>query len=316
MSKEKINLLKQYGRNRLNERLVFTKFFDVPVASSWKASKQRKKSAAKKKKEQEKSGCTSSGQAATAVICKTGDWNGNFSYYIRSGEGKTRAKQYQTISPALARVYAKRYPLVIQFANSNFKLDSVDCNFNTKCYRKRLGKRITPGSKKPYAWEGHHMIPGDAFTQIKAAVGGDKSIFDEKQLDLLLLSDYDVNAGTNLIALPTNGMDAFQLVHCLLQHPSDHQNYTTEVVEQMRGVAKELDKLNSEADKPHPNINVKVGEAIRIKEKQLWKLIVKLSKAKIYNVIKLESTSLSSEAENIIKTSAGSGVKYPLGALG
>ncbi len=61
------------------------------------------------------------------------------------------------------------------------------------------------------------MIPGSAFyTKVSTVSNGAASkspVFTDSQYALLLLSDYNVNHGHNLIPLPANKMDRYQPVH-------------------------------------------------------------------------------------------------------
>lgn len=296
---------------------AINKVFEVAKVDQWALVKQ-KKQAKKKQEKGKKEEHASSNTQIKAVLNKTGDWSANFSYFIRGGEGKSRADQvYNKISPNVTYLYARKRAPLVKFFNDYFKLDAVACNFNTKAKRKAAGKTVYPGQKFPYDWEAHHMIPGDAFTQVRAGVRGAEPIFNARQLRLMLMSDYDVNDGHNLIALPTNRMDFYQPVHDLIQHPSNHENYTVRVVKEMKKISKSLNKLTSDLEKPHPEVTVKIAQEMKNLENDLWKLLVKLGKIAVSSVVKNQEASLSEEDKDLLKYQTKDGkTKYPLVALG
>lgn len=316
MAFEPRQILKWYGEGRLPLPYTLHAVFDTAKTGDWQEMKQKKKK--EEKEDKKKDDHAPSNAKITAVLNKTGDWSGNFSYFIRSGEGKSRANEvYNKISNNVTVIYGRNRPALVKFFKDYFKLDSVACNFNTKSKRKSAGKTINPGQNKPYVWEAHHMIPGDAFTQVKAGVRGSSPIFNAKQYRLMLMSDYDVNSGHNLIALPTNRMDFFQPVHDLIQHPSNHNNYTSRVVKEMKEIAKSLNKLTSDLEKPHPEISVKIAKDLEGLEDDLWDLLVKLGKASVTAIVTGQQLKLSQEDQQMLKFQNQDGsTKYPLLALG
>lgn len=128
----------------------------------------------------------------------------------------------------------------------------------------------------PYAWEAHHLLPGSAFYY---ATKDGKPAFTYKQLRLILMSEYNINHGHNIILLPSE--DWAVPVHSLIGHPSDHEAYTLRVMDEMRKVSR---RLQSELDQvqPHGNLPEVLFEALRELEDDFWDFLVELSK----NIVK------------------------------
>jgi hypothetical protein len=106
---------------------------------------------------------------------------------------------------------------------------SQPSNFNTEF----------SGQQRPYRWQAHHMIPGEAFyTEDSDGV----PIFDKpKNFDILLKTPYDIDHGHNMIILPG---EAWAVpVHALLQHPNNHNGYTLDVMEKLKDIDTQIDEL-------------------------------------------------------------------------
>jgi hypothetical protein len=275
-------------------------------------SEQKKKE--KKEKKEEKKEHTSSKAGLKAILNKSSSANymGNFSYYAR-GDGKGRADRvYNKISPNISALYANR-PAVTGFYTDYFKLSSVACNFNSKAKMKKNNS----GASKPYVWKAHHMIPGEVFTVMESSTGTDEQIFNDIQYRLLLMSDYNINNGNNMIALPANRMDFFQPVHDLLQHPSSHSAYTNRVIKEMKKVSDELEELTDELEKPHPDVAVKIADDLKTLENKLWKLLINVGKASVTSIVKKQKIALNKEDQMLVKNQTENGkTQYPMGALG
>src|SRR6185503_6446963 len=80
------------------------------------------------------------------------------------------------------------------------------------------------GQKWPYAWEAHHMLPGSSFYYMMKVNGQDRAPYTYQQMRLILVSDYNINHGHNIINLPDESWAV--PVHALIQHPGDHPQYT------------------------------------------------------------------------------------------
>ena len=132
---------------------------------------------------------------------------------------------------------------------------------------------------------------------------------------MLEMSDYDINSGHNIIALPANRMDFFQPVHDLIQHPSNHSNYTKRVIKEMKEISSSLKDLVNEAKEDHPDIKVKIADELRDLEDDLWDLLIRLGKALVTAKVANIKLALSKEDEDLVKFSAGTGTQYSYGAL-
>lgn len=305
-----------YGKGTATLDDTLRDIFDVSDVSKWKKMTQQKKKS--KKDEKKKSEEHASNIAkSTAVLTKSANYAGNFSYYIQA-EGKARAEEvYGSISPNITSLYGQQFPVLIDFFSDYFNLGKVACNFNSKSKRSHNGESVTPGQSTPYSWDAHHMIPGEAFTLMKASATSASPIFNDQQYQLLLQSDYDVNNGNNLIALPTNGMDFFQPVHDLLLHPSNHSEYTKYVVNELKLLSLRLNELTKELAKPHPDVTVKIAKELKGLEDDLWDLLVRLGKAHVTSVVAKKKLVLSKEERQLVKLQTADGsTQYPLGALG
>ncbi|OJH37741.1 AHH domain-containing protein [Cystobacter ferrugineus] len=124
----------------------------------------------------------------------------------------------------------------------------------------------------PYAWAAHHMLPGSAFYY---ETKDGKPAFTYKQIRLLLMSDYNINHGHNIIMLPVE--DWAVPVHSLICHPSDHEAYTLKVMDEMRKVSKRLQEV-IDSGEPHGNLPETVFEALKKLEEQFWNFLTKLSR--------------------------------------
>ncbi|VAW86807.1 hypothetical protein MNBD_GAMMA16-168 [hydrothermal vent metagenome] len=233
---------------------------------------EEKKPKKKEEKDKESAKHAPSNGKMTAILSKSSSSNyaGNFSYYARK-DGKGRAdKVYNEISPNIEYLY-KENPILLKFFSDYFKISRVNCNFNSKA---KLTSGKKSGMSKPYAWNTHHLIPGGAFSEMKATTTAAEPIFNEQQYKLLLMSDYNVNNGNNMMALPSNNMEFFQPVHNLLQHPSNHNQYTQRVINEMKKVADTLEELTDDLEEPHPDVEVKIANEMKALENKLWKLLV------------------------------------------
>ena len=315
MGSGSIDSIEQYGKGRRDLKSTLEKVFLTKMPADWVLMKERKPKK-KKQEKKKKTDCTASDGKITAILSKsaTANYAGNFSYYAR-GDGKERAnKVYNKVSSNI------KDPELSKFFSEYFKISSVNCNFNSKAKLKAGKKYSMSGSSKPYAWEAHHLIPGAAFSEMKATTGAAKPIFNEQQYQLLLMSDYNVNNGNNMMALPSNNMDFFQPVHNLIQHPSNHNEYTKRVISEMKVVATNLNQLTKKLEKPHPDVDVDIAKDMRDIENKLWKLLVKLGKVVVTSVIEkpkieLAEIKLAEKDKLLIKSQSVDGTKYPMWAL-
>lgn len=187
----------------------------------------------------------------------------------------------------------------------------VSPNFNPKAYYKDSnGKYVYARQAYPYSWEAHHMVPLSAF-YLAADEKTKKPVFSDPAVkSILLQSEYNINFGDNMIMLPENNRGS--LAHTLIQHPSDHREYTKMVQEQLQVIEKQLEALIDKGKHPKPK-NV-VTELKKVEDK-LWNILVTLSR-KLAKQMLGDAVMLSEQEANIHKQQTeSSNVTYPLGAL-
>ncbi|MGC4014800.1 MAG: AHH domain-containing protein [Luteolibacter sp.] len=126
---------------------------------------------------------------------------------------------------------------------------------------------------KPYQWQAHHMLPGEAFyTQDE---DGETVFSSQEDFDILLQAPYDIDHGHNMIMLPTVGWAV--PVHALLQHPNNHNGYTKDVLKELKRIASQIDTLRGEVE-DHKDIVANVFEALKMAEDTLWKELLSESR--------------------------------------
>lgn len=309
-----------YGRGARRLDQVMKDLFETSSPSKWTMPKSRTKKEKKAKEDSSNGKHTSSMMDFSAVLCRDSQYKSNFSKYIKSDSD--RKKVYNTISSNAAHLFGEHRPLILQLFNNYFKLDSAECNFNYDAVLQKAdsanGKRRNAGCSKPYNWEAHHLIPGEAFTVMENNKGKKEEVFTAKQYDLLLMSDYNINHGHNLIALPSNHMDFFQVTHDLIQHPSNHSDYTIHVIKKMKDLKQDLQDVEDELGEDHPNVTVAITGSLRDKgqlEDELWDLLIKIGKASVTSKVKREEMILDDEEMQLIKYQAKTGTRYKYGAL-
>jgi hypothetical protein len=126
--------------------------------------------------------------------------------------------------------------------------------------------------KHPYPWEAHHMLPGSAFYY---TMKDGRPAFTYQQIRLILMSDYNINHGHNLIMLP--GEDWAVPVHSLICHPSDHGAYTLRVMDAMRQVSDRLQKIIRRAAS-HGGLPEVCFTELKNLEDDFWDFLVALSR--------------------------------------
>jgi len=308
-------VLKSYGVGALSKEKTLKAIFDTTSKDAWKTQKKIIKAKSEGDDSVEEH-AWSSGEISAVLWKKGFKYNQNCHDYLETDSG--RNKVFQEFPHIELAGYTD---IQIKIFKEYFAFPGVmKCNFNPGAELK--GKNKKAGCSKPYRWQGHHMIPGSAFyTKVLTVSNGATSkslVFTDSQYKLLLLSDYNVNHGHNLIPLPANKMDRYQPIHSLIQHPSDHVNYTQMVQKKMKDVSDKLDEIKKNK-KPHPNLKIKIAEQLRGLEDDLWDFIVKLSRQIIGAKLGAKGVnSLSKEQENVIKfkTKGKSPTFYEFGALG
>lgn len=139
----------------------------------------------------------------------------------------------------------------------------------------------------PYKWAAHHILPLSAF-YYKSKSG--KPVFTGKHRDLLLMADFDLNHGHNIIHLPRAGANWAVPVHSLIQHPSDHPKYTQFVIKQLEKIVESLDKIINNK-KPHQAVEVNLLNELRGLEDDLWNYLVQLSRKAVSDKLNMQSAT-------------------------
>lgn len=307
-------VLQKYGKGSLSEPQILRAVFK----GEWRAAKKTKKKDQKEKEKAEKKGekHTPSNGEVKAVLWKDSTYNQNCYDHIASDGGRKAVfKKFQFVDAA----YAAKYPkLPAMFKEYYGFPGKMKCNFNpgaelagkTTAKNKKKGSggnQRFAGCSKPYKWNGHHMIPAEAFYSEVTTSGGGKPVFTPTQYALLLMSDYNLNNGHNLIPLPDRGMDFYQPVHAMILHPSSHSNYTSKVKSEMKKISKDLKELESEADKPHPDASMEVKLSLEDLEDDLWDLLVKLGKIMVSSTLSNTAPNLSADEQKIVGDNASYG---------
>lgn len=306
--------LKKYGKGSLSQPAILKEVFQ----GTWKDAKKAQKEKEKKAKESGNDKHAPSNGELTAVLCKKADdYSANAYTHLMSDSGRNKVySNFKYVDLAYGDI-----DWMPRFIRKYFKFPGeMKCNFNKKA---TLKGRKTPsgnpqkaGQRFPYKWEAHHMIPASAFYTELDAASGKKPVFKPTHYALLLMSDYNVNNGHNMIPLPTNGMDRYQPVHALIQHPSDHSNYTRHVQTEMKKIADDLDDLFNEIkDEPHPKIDVDIAAALSELEDDLWKLLIRLGDVMVGAGLNGRAPQLNAGEGDMVSKKAANGTQYTFGAL-
>jgi hypothetical protein len=186
-----------------------------------------------------------------AILGKGTSYARNGAAYIRS----TRASEYSSFGhlgpPAFQADVASRASI------------TQPINFNP----------MLSGQKQPYHWQAHHLIPGEAFYTEDSS---GKPIFDKAEnFDILLQTPYDIDHGHNMVMLPA--LSWAVPVHALLQHPNNHNGYTRDVLQALKGIDSAIDTLRGQG-KPHEGIVGDVFDDLKKVEEHLWTNLLKRSR--------------------------------------
>ncbi len=176
------------------------------------------------------------------------------------------------------------------------------------------GARSAAGRKAnqrcPYPWEAHHMVPASAF-DLKDE--NDRPAFTDEQKKLLLQTPYDINHGHNIIMLPKLAWGA--PVHGLLQHPSDHPEYTKWVIGKLQEVAKRVQKLVKKQPPPdHKDVVANFFERLKKVEDDCWNFLVDLGRSSV--AAKCSGRQLDHpDSQHVLYQALTRSTKYEFGRL-
>ncbi len=180
------------------------------------------------------------------------------SYYARNGATYIRGTR-----PTEYNTYPHLGPAAFQTDVQARASITLPINFNP----------TLTGQSQPYSWQAHHMIPGEAFYTEDAS---GQPIFDKQEnFDILLQTPYDIDHGHNMILLPYAAWAV--PVHALLQHPNNHNDYTTEVMQRLKDIDIEIDTLRGQGEE-HEAIVANVFSQLKDLESDLWDDIIKASR--------------------------------------
>lgn len=212
--------------------------------------------------------------ALSAILWRNSGYNQNCYDYLSKNDERRKIFEMKDTKNRLEKsfsfdAYVKHFMQHFGFSqrNENF---SPNAKLSEETRKKNL-KGTKAGNDHPYVWRGHHMIPCGAFYQGQKNNNMTKNIFTDDQYALLLMSDYDVNRGQNIIFLPRNKA-FFQPIHDMLLHPSGHNRYTNMVQKKMKVVSKKLRKLARKG--AHPSGSVKMAEKLAEIEDEFWQSFV------------------------------------------
>lgn len=179
------------------------------------------------------------------------------------------------------------------------------CNFNPGAKGKD-GTRA--GQQFPYPWEAHHMIPESAFYR-KDSRG--EPAFKPNVMCALMKTKYDLNDGTNIIMLPAHEWGV--PVHALLQHPSDHPEYTRNVIRKMQSIQKDLETV-ANAQLEHKGVDSSLHSNLLKLQDELWDMLVDLGRAVVD--ARYQNRELVHEhSRHVLFKAKRSGTKYEFGRL-
>ncbi|NVJ04723.1 AHH domain-containing protein [Myxococcus sp. AM001] len=189
-----------------------------------------------------------------ASLSKGTQYNKNGASYIR-GSRPTEYNTYPHLGPAAFQADVQSRASITQPGNFNPSLSGVS---------------------QPYAWRGHHLIPGEAF-YTEDSTG--KPIFDEPEnFDILLQTPYDIDHGHNVILLP---YEAWAVpVHALICHPNNHNDYSRDVIQRLKSIDNEIDTLRGQATE-HEAIVANVFSQLKDLESDLWEDLLDESRSAV-----------------------------------
>jgi hypothetical protein len=219
-------------------------------AARRKENKEKKKAAKQKGEEH-----VASDEPLKGVLAKDGKYAQNGHDYLKSVNGRG---VYQNVDhPYFAHIK----DLVAD--RCKFPDAKQPDNFNPASQYKQ---------KRPYPWQAHHILPGEAF-YCELSSG---PIFTPEQIELILKSDYNINDGHNIMMMPA--LNRHVCVHRLMQHAGSHNKYSVMV---MKGLKKLSDKLKKIVDqkKEHEDVTANVAEELRKMEDAYWNWLVKVSRS-------------------------------------
>jgi hypothetical protein len=189
-----------------------------------------------------------------AILAKGSSYARNGAAYIRG----TRPAEYSTfphLGPAPFQADVQSRASITQAINFNPSLT---------------------GQSQPYPWQAHHLIPGEAF-YTEDSTG--QPVFDRTDnFDILLQTPYDIDHGHNMILLPYVAWAV--PVHALMQHPNNHNGYTTEVLQRLKRIDSRIDILRGQGKK-HEALVANVFEDLKKLETKLWKDLLEESRAAV-----------------------------------
>ena len=234
-----------------------------------------------------------------AVLRKNSSYRENGTKYLRAQDGRGVYRNF-------SHKHLKKIREVARQA-AEFPEGPVQ-NFDRRALGS-LGRNS--GAKWPYVWEAHHMIPGDVFTHMKAGgkVNG-APVFTPQQYRLLCKSDYNVNDGHNIIMLPDQNWAV--PIHVLLQHPSDHPEYTVLVMTKCQDISQALQRdVDKNKGKHKKDLKTAIAEELRGLEEDLWDFLVALSQDVVNAVIEGQEF----DEGQPVRFSKKDGTPYKWGAL-
>lgn len=227
-----------------------------------------------------------------AVLGKKNEYRETGYYYVKTQPG--RMMVYTSTNVNTNKVFGSD---ALFMTDGCMMSSSKAANFNKRA-RDNSNKKKKSNQQYPYKWQAHHILPGEVFKT--------GEVFEYAERQVLKRTDYNINRGENIIMLPGSGANMFVSVHSLLQHPTNHVQYTAQVKDSLSTINDELKKIVKK-EKKHDKVKSNFLGLLSKLENAFWQQIVATSHAAVTAVI-LQQELLS---DDIVKDQNYKGLKWP-----
>ena len=218
--------------------------------------------------------------------------------YAERGSVYLRAQNGRGVYQQVDEEYVKE-----EFGELNARFPDPGAPQNFDPGARHLTTGVKAKQRYPYTWEAHHLLPGSAFYYENEA----GPAFTQQQYEILLATDYNINNGHNIIMLPKQAPAV--PVHKLIQHPSDHPEYTQLVMTDLQVLSENLQALVDQTS-GHEAVKASLEADLNRLEQKYWKYVVGLGRKSIRLVSAGEQLQEAS-----VRYRAKSGTIYSWGAL-
>lgn len=125
-----------------------------------------------------------------------------------------------------------------------------------------LAEKPTIGCELPYRWQAHHLLPMNCFY----------TYLEFWQLQVIMRSDYDINAGSNIIFLPS--LEPDRVHHRLPHHRGSHPKYDLRLERGFQRLKTALDDLKQEGK--HDALTSRAEQELHDMEDQSFEYLANL----------------------------------------